>query len=368
MRVLIKTIWPITLLFILLMANIGARADEKEKSPPASGSTSKEVEAKQTWSSLPKSELKTLRSPASELHLMTSPGRGEIFGMDEVKKRIPDSTLLSITELQNPFVNPYIHVIPYDTSGTPADYFYDSLWADNDPHPYGEVLWQKDSVNHLRLCDSTKGYYYCPPATGIVTSGFGSRGYRMHYGVDIDLNTGDPVCSAFDGVVRVAKWSRGYGRVVIIRHYNGLETVYGHLSAFRVVSGDKVKAGDLIGLGGNTGRSYGSHLHLEFRFKGIAVDPEKIADFRKSHTLLADTLTFLRNSMDYTVFPAGTREYDLKEMPKPDRSEYYVVKSGDSLLRIARMNGLSVSRICRLNGISRNTTIYPGQKLRLVAS
>jgi murein DD-endopeptidase MepM/ murein hydrolase activator NlpD len=367
MRKLLNTVTFILLLLLLTTVSLSAREKSRGKTPPAEGQKSEAAQENTFGDYLPTLDMRRMHSREVTAKLMQSPGRKAIFGMDEVEQTIPDTLLLRATSLPNPYVNPDIHVVPYDTSGTPADYFYDSLWATGDSHPYGDALWAKDSVSHLLLRHERKGYHYCPPAQGAVTSGFGSRGYRMHYGIDIDLETGDPVYAAFDGVVRVAKWARGYGRVVIIRHYNGLETVYAHLSAFKITTGEKVKAGDVIGLGGNSGRSYGSHLHLEFRFKGIPVDPEKIADFRKKHDLLADTLSFLRNTMDYTVFPAGTREYDLKEVPKPEKMEYYVVKPGDSLLRIARKNGLSVSLICRLNGIGRNTTIYPGQKLRLVA-
>ena len=112
-----------------------------------------------------------------------------------------------------------------------------------------------------------------------MTSEFGPRWHRYHYGTDLQLRIGDSVVSAFDGVVRIVKLSKGYGNVILIRHNNGLETVYGHLSKQLVLPNQEVKAGELIAWGGNTGRSTGPHLHFETRYLGIPINPRELIDF-----------------------------------------------------------------------------------------
>jgi murein DD-endopeptidase MepM/ murein hydrolase activator NlpD len=117
------------------------------------------------------------------------------------------------------------------------------------------------------------------PVQGRVTSNFGPRRYRIHKGTDIDLETGDTIICAFDGVVRVAEYSGGYGNVVVVRHFNGLETIYAHLSKMEVRPGTPVEAGSLLGLGGRTGRATGSHLHFEVRYMGLAIDSRLFMDY-----------------------------------------------------------------------------------------
>lgn len=130
----------------------------------------------------------------------------------------------------------------------------------------------------LRLIDPEKGQNFCFPIKKIKSSSYGWRWGRPHSGIDIALNVGDPIHAAFDGVVRLAKYNGGYGNCIVIRHYNNLETLYGHLSKINVKVGQEVKAGDVIGLGGNTGRSTGPHLHFECRLMYACFDPEWIFD------------------------------------------------------------------------------------------
>ncbi len=148
------------------------------------------------------------------------------------------------------------------------------------------------------------GFYL--PVPGRVTSHYGYRPRfrRMHRGIDIDLNTGDTVRAAFDGKVRIVSYeARGYGKYVVIRHDNGLETVYGHFSKHLVTRNQFVKAGEPIGLGGNTGRSFGAHLHFETRYLGVAINPAAIIDFENA-TVHTDVFTFnkstYQNSRDYS--------------------------------------------------------------------
>lgn len=190
-----------------------------------------------------------------------------------------------------------------------------------------------------------------PLDTSIVNSKFGLRGYRWHYGTDLDLEIGDSVYACFSGVVRICKYNPGgYGHYILIRHHNGLETLYGHLSKQNVLVGEEVKAGQLIGLGGNTGRSTGPHLHFEVRFHGVAINPESVYDFSK-HALLGPELTINPKSFYYLV-----------EMKK---ARYHRIRSGDTLSGIAVKYRTTVTRICRLNRISRNTVLRIGRRLRV---
>jgi murein DD-endopeptidase MepM/ murein hydrolase activator NlpD len=129
----------------------------------------------------------------------------------------------------------------------------------------------------LVMADSQCGFSF--PHWGKVNSTFGWRKGRVHSGIDLQLEWGDTIRGAFDGVVRVSQFHKGYGNFIIIRHYNGLETLYAHLQSRFVVHGDAVSAGQIIGQGGSTGRSTGAHLHFETRFLGRPIDPETFIDF-----------------------------------------------------------------------------------------
>ncbi len=139
---------------------------------------------------------------------------------------------------------------------------------------------------------------YAHPFNGVPTSQFGFRKYRYHFGVDINLETGDTVKSCFDGKVRIAQYSKTYGFVVVVRHNNGLETYYAHLSKLEVKPNQDIEAGQMLGLGGNTGHSHGSHLHFEVRYGGIAIDPSMIIDFNK-RCLRADTYNLTKSNFKY---------------------------------------------------------------------
>ena len=181
--------------------------------------------------------------------------------------------------------------------------------------------------------------------------GYRPRRRRMHYGLDIKVYVGDTIRAAFDGKVRIVKnqGRRGYGKYIVIRHDNGLETVYGHLSKQLVKIDQLVRAGEPIGLGGNTGRSTGSHLHFETRFLGIPIDPAKMFDFEKQD-IVADNYVFEKSKRN----GSGSGGSDI----------YYKVKKGDTLSKIAARQGVSVDTLCRLNGIKKTTILRIGQLLR----
>ena len=223
-------------------------------------------------------------------------------------------------------------------------------WNNQYVHAYGNAI-----IPDTYTIDLT-GFHMPTPSTKI-TSPFGPRWRRMHNGLDFKVNIGDTIVAAFDGKVRIVKYERrGYGKYVVIRHDNGLETVYGHLSKQLVEENQLVKAGEVIGLGGNTGRSTGSHLHFETRFLGIAINPIYMFDFPKQD-IVADTYTFRRTQ--------GSKRAGSHDTQVADGTiRYHKVKSGDTLSRIAKLRGVSVSTLCKLNRIKPTTTLRIGQVLR----
>ena len=224
-------------------------------------------------------------------------------------------------------------------------------WNNQYVHAYGNAI-----IPDTYTIDLT-GFHMPTPSTKI-TSPFGPRWRRMHNGLDLKENIGDTIVAAFDGKVRIVKYERrGYGKYVVIRHDNGLETVYGHLSKQLVEENQLVKAGEVIGLGGNTGRSTGSHLHFETRFLGIAINPIYMFDFPKQD-IVADTYTFRRTQGSSKR--AGSHDTQVAD----GTIRYHKVKSGDTLSRIAKLRGVSVSTLCKLNRIKPTTTLRIGQVLR----
>ncbi len=216
----------------------------------------------------------------------------------------------------------------------------------------------------FQLAYSDCDFHY--PAAGIMTSPFGPRWGRMHYGLDIDLEVGDNVFAAFEGMVRISQYHSSYGNVVVVRHNNGLETLYAHLSQRKVIPGDHVEAGDVIGLGGNTGRSYGAHLHFEFRYRGQAFDPLLIVN-PSAQSLLSSSFTLLPNHFeDAGVSPQTIAARNASgKSTKASKSKFHVVKRGDTLYSIARKNGTSIRALCKLNRIKESSTLKLGQRIKL---
>lgn len=223
--------------------------------------------------------------------------------------------------------------------------------------------WENDFVNPFAGKNNVKipdeqdidvSKFY-PPTIGRVTSPYGWRRRRMHRGTDLKLYVGDTVRAAFDGQVRIKRYQRrGYGYYYVIRHPNGLETVYGHLSKFIVDENDYVRAGQPIGLGGNTGRSTGSHLHFEMRFMGIDLDPATIIDFE----------TFKPKSNIYHFAQKKAKSVSSGNSSGDGVAGYHVVKSGDTLSSIARRYGTNVNRLCKLNNIKATSILRLGQRIR----
>ncbi len=214
-----------------------------------------------------------------------------------------------------------------------------------------------------------------------LTSNFGPRRRRQHKGLDVKVYVGDTIRAAFDGKVRVVEYERrGYGKYVIIRHYNGLETVYAHMSKHMVMENQDVKAGEPIGLGGNTGRSTGSHLHFETRLCGVAINPTLMFDF-VNQDIVSDYYMFRKNShikegrVANRLRGAGVQPTNASidaagiSTPAPatvadNKVRFHKVRSGETLTSIARKRGTTIDALCKLNRIGKKTRLMPGQILK----
>lgn len=257
-------------------------------------------------------------------------------------------------------LNPRIH----DIMNSPEFGSYSLTWNTNDCYSRKNDLTKlKDTVWLCVESDDLGGFTL--PFDGYITSRYKYRNGKFHNGIDIDLETGDTVVCAWDGVVRYAQAnSGGYGNLVIVRHYNGLETYYAHLSKLLTFSGQKVKSGDVIGLGGNTGHSFGSHLHFEVRFYDNTINPEEVIDFKKKK--LKDPNLFLHKTLFRPgVTPSNQWKTDSNGKKQYLEKKYYKVRSGDTLSRIAEKHSTSINRLCSLNGLRKTSILQIGQNIRV---
>ena len=230
---------------------------------------------------------------------------------------------------------------------TNQDYF--SIWDTKNVNPYGKITVAAGTEIKLKLYDvGIAGSWSYPIARDKITSKYGFRRYRFHHGTDIKLDVGDPVQVVFDGVVRMAKYDHsGYGYYVMVRHKNGIETLYGHLSQYFVMEGQAVKAGEIVGLGGNTGRSTGPHLHFETRYAGISFDPAILFDFKHFSTIPYHFIVPLKKSARVKI------------------AKHHYVRRGESLWKISKRYQTSIGVICRLNNMPKSRVLRPGMRLRV---
>ena len=251
----------------------------------------------------------------------------------------------------------------------PAFVWYRDLFSDQRVKPAAtsiDSLPDEISITLVKKHESP----FCFPVKNVITSPYGWRWNRPHRGIDIRLKTGDPVHCCFDGVVRIARRMGNYGNLVVVRHYNGLETVYGHLSKIDVKPMQIVKAGTVLGLGGSTGRSTGPHLHFEVRLQYEPFDPEWILDF-KDYSLRSSKL-YLNKSYfgiwkpnDDSQSLAYKADDSLYPEEKKDRNEvYHTVKKGEDLPTVAAKYKVTSERLKKINKLQ-NDYLYPGQTLRI---
>lgn len=226
-------------------------------------------------------------------------------------------------------------------------------------------------------------HFTMPTTSRVITSNFGSRWGRQHKGLDIKVYIGDTIRAAFSGKVRIVRYEAGgYGKYIVIRHNNGLETIYGHLSKQLVEENQEVRSGEVIGLGGNTGRSTGSHLHFETRLCGVALNPALMFDFRaqdvtgdyyafnkETYDNESTNATRLRGKQDSSTYASTNSSDDYATNKRTtsgltDQISYHKVKKGETLDRIAKKRGVTVEKICKLNHITKTMRLRPGQVLR----
>ncbi|MGE0561230.1 MAG: peptidoglycan DD-metalloendopeptidase family protein [Flavobacteriales bacterium] len=238
----------------------------------------------------------------------------------------------------------------YEDTPIPSNSMYDN-WDTEHISPYDDELSANDTSVMLTLVDVENLCDFVMPITNpVITSNFGYREGRSHNGIDLDLQVWDPVVASFDGMVRIALKHPGYGRVVIIRHYNGLETLYAHLHRLKVQPGDIVEAGQIIGLGGSSGRSTGSHLHYELRFKGKPLNPKHLISF-KENKLISDAVELKKQKHSFAALPVGV--------------EYHTIERGDFMFKIAKRYGITVKELCDLNDMRKSSVLRVGKTLRI---
>lgn len=263
-----------------------------------------------------------------------------------VLEPVPRPDLVFVIDSLRPKLNKNITPIvdfirDIEFSDMPEEY---DIWSDSQINPYKVDLKEMKDTVKLDLSG------YVPPITKHVTSDFGFRRWRFHYGIDLKVEKGDSVLCAFDGTVRLTRRDRrGYGYFVLVRHFNGLETLYGHLARITVNPGDTIKAGVPVGLGGNTGRSTGYHLHFELRYLGNPLNPNDLIDFQSCCT---------KNN----ILQLNASHFSYKK--EIDKIRFWKVRRGDTLGRIAMRTGVSISKLCKLNGIKRSTKLRIGRNLR----
>ena len=269
-------------------------------------------------------------------------------------------------------------LIEQETFENPAGDLYEE-WDNELTHYSSSALPDEATIDLRGFC--------MPTPSRVITSNFGARWGRQHKGLDIKVYIGDTIRAAFSGKVRIVKYEpKGYGKYVVIRHYNGLETYYGHMSKQLVRENEEVKAGDPIGLGGNTGRSTGSHLHFETRICGVAINPALMFDFR-NQDVTSDFYTYRRSRYAAESAQAtrlrgvsgnnGNGRFDTDEdeddlemaIAAPSASfssevHFHKVKKGETLQSIARKCHTTVDALCKLNRIGKSIRLMPGQILK----
>lgn len=259
-----------------------------------------------------------------------------------------------------------VEELEVDSLKTCDETIYKNIWNSTQIKYPANTLPNKNDTVIISLFSSGDSPFVMP-IKGQILSKYGVRHRRMHTGTDIRLNSGDTVRCAFDGRVRLAKSFRGYGNLVLVRHSNGLETIYGHLKAIKVKVNDTIKAGDLIGLGGRTGRATCNHLHFETRLFGEPFDAGKYIDYQ--------TFALKSDKIYYKNRQFVTDLNDLRDKPAPENklllasggtgASKHVIRKGDNLWTIAKKYNTTVKKICTANKITAQKALKVGSVLRI---
>ncbi|MBW8324836.1 MAG: peptidoglycan DD-metalloendopeptidase family protein [Prolixibacteraceae bacterium] len=256
-----------------------------------------------------------------------------------------------------------VEELEVDSLRTTDETIYKNIWNSTQiRYPANTLPDKRDTV--VISINGLNDNSYVHPYKGKVISKYGPRRGRMHTGIDIKLNSGDTVLCAFDGRVRLAKRFNGYGNLVLVRHNNGLETIYGHLKSIKVKVNDTIKAGDLIGLGGRTGRATCDHLHFETRLFGEPFNSDKYIDF-ENYSLRTDKIYYAnkRFEIDKNNFKKKPLASDGAALAAAGGKTKHVIRKGDTLSAIARKYRTSVTKICTANKITARTTLKIGKVL-----
>jgi len=269
-----------------------------------------------------------------------------------------DSTFIDVEDLE------------VDSLKSTDESIYKNIWNCTQIKYPANTLPKKDELVTICLFGKHDSPFVAP-VKGQILSKFGPRHRRMHTGTDIRLNSGDTVRSAFDGRVRLAKRFNGYGNLVLVRHNNGLETIYAHLKAIKVKVNDSIKAGDLVGLGGRTGRATCNHLHFETRLFGLPFDSNKYIDYN-SFTLVTDKIYYRNGRFEidpnnFNNAPPAEDIYPVVASRKGSTKSAgkHVIRNGESLSTIARRYNTTVKKLCIKNNITAQKTLKVGSVLRI---
>ena len=242
------------------------------------------------------------------------------------------------------------------------------FWDTNTYNPYDN----ETVVFPFQMTFSDSVYHSPILKKKVITSRYGWRWRRAHSGIDIDLITGDDVVSVLDGIVRFAKYNPGHGKLVVVRHFNGMETSYAHLSSIRVRANDTVIGGEILGRGGATGNARGSHLHFTMSYKGVAINPEYLFAIDESNKIRASEIWVTKKwTKPYFHSPRQTTKLELLSNQSEalaslkKEKTLYIVQSGDTLSHISRRNNISIRSICITNNIKSSSVLKVGQKLYL---
>lgn len=298
----------------------------------------------------------------------------QVTAQDLLAKQAPIDKKLKVVDTLT-----FQQLIDREYSGLPAEELY-ADWDNKYAHR-ATTLPEQYKIDLRDFC--------MPTPSRVITSNFGARWGRQHKGIDIKVYTGDTIRAAFSGVVRIVRYEpKGYGNYVVIRHDNGLETIYGHLSKHLIRENVRVKAGDVIGLGGSTGRSTGSHLHFETRLCGVALNPALMFDFRAqdvtddyfvyrkstyaSQSAEANRLRGMQGNGSYNPADVNSTAANIPASNNKRQKAYaaasarkvHKVRQGETLYRIATKYGVTVDKLRKLNGLGKKSNIRPGQLIR----
>jgi len=242
---------------------------------------------------------------------------------------------------------------------------FSTCWDNDNLFPYyNKPIGKNDTF--ILILQKEKKLQFSIPHKGKVISTFGPRRGRLHKGFDIGLSIGDSILSIYPGIVRYAKYNKGgYGKLVVIRHINGLESYYAHLNRIFVKPNDTVLSGQLIGEGGRTAiRRSPSHLHFETRFFDHPINPDSLFNW-SSGKPLEDSIYLNSYNLRFPAYGSGGYGRDIHNKNGTSSTRYYKIRKGDTLYGIAIKNNTTVRRLCQINGLRKKSILRIGQTLIL---